>query len=128
MSITPPLECQELHEYQYKTVAAGEIKIIIDYPVSGGYVAFIERIACDLPTEEETTGAIAKMWHDLIVDGVHTKIQYEIPVNKPRIYNPPIVALNKIEWHFYNADSRAHVIAILVEGRLCKPKIAVLKP
>lgn len=122
MSITPPLDCLELHKYEYKTVAAGVTETIIDYPLSGGYVGFIEKIACDLPTEEETVGAIAKMWHDFIVDGVHTKIQYEIPINKPRTYDPPKVARNKIEWRFYNADSKAHIIGILVEGRLCKLK------
>lgn len=116
------LDCRELHEYHYKTVAAGDIAPILDYPVSGNYVAFIEKIACDLPYEEETTGAISKMYHEFIVDGRPTKIEYEIPINKPREYNPPKVAKDRIKWRFYNADSKSHTIGVLVEGRLCKPK------
>ena len=123
MSVTPPLECLGLHEYQYVTVGAGETTFIIDYPVSGGFTAFIEKIACDLPYEETTVGAIAKMWHEFIVDGNPTKIKYEIPINKPRDYDPPIAALSSIKWRFYNADSKSHTIGVLIEGRLCKPKV-----
>lgn len=122
MSVSPQLDCLELHEYKSVTVDAGETTLIIDYPVSGGYVAFIEKIACDLPYEEGTSGAIARMWHEFIVDGVVTKIQYEIPINKPKEYNPPVVASSRVAWRFYNADSRAHTIGVLVEGRLCKIK------
>lgn len=121
MSVTPSLECLELHEYQYITVGAGATEFIIDYAVAGGFTAFIEKIACDLPYEETTSGAIAKMYHEFIVDGTPTKIKYEIPINKPREYNPPIVAMSTIKWRFYNADSKAHVIGVLIAGRLCKP-------
>lgn len=121
MSITKKLECIELHEYKYKTVAAGQTEIILDYPVSGNFIAFIEKISCDLPLEEETTGAIAKMWHERIIDGKPTKIQYQMPINKPYDFNPPLVAEHRIKWRFYNADSKAHVIGVLIEGRLCKP-------
>lgn len=122
MSVTPPLECLTLHEFPYKTVAAGETAVILDYHVTGGYVAFIERISCDLPHEEETSDAIRKMWHEFIVDGVPEKILYEIPIREPRVYDPPIVAHGKVGWRFYNADTKAHIIGVLVEGRLCKIK------
>ena len=122
MSTFPELDCIELHEYRYKTVSAGAIEIIVDYPVTGDFVAFIEKIACDLPYEEQTSGAIAKMWHEFIVDGYPIKILYEIPINKPREYDPPMVAKERVKWRFYNADSKSHTIGVLVAGRLCKPK------
>jgi len=74
VSIIPELECLGLHEYKYVTIGAGETTFVIDYAVAGGYVAFVEKITCDLPTEEETSGAIAKMYHEFIVDGNPTKI------------------------------------------------------
>lgn len=123
MSMTPSLLCIELHEFHHKTVAAGKTEIIVDYRVSGNFVGFIERIACDLPYEEETTGAIAKMFHEFKVDGAPEKIEYEIPISNPRVFDPPKVATKRILWRFYNADSKAHVIGVLVEGQLCKPKI-----
>jgi len=121
--VTPELDRRELHIFEHKAVAAGETVTIIDYPVSGGYVAFIERIACDLPYEEKTEGTIALMWHEFIIDGVPEKIQYEIPINNPRRYDPPKVARTRVKWRFYNADSKSHTIGILIEGQLCKPKL-----
>lgn len=104
-----------LEPYQYATVPAGEIKIILYIPISAGYVGFINEVACDW---------FANTYVEFIVDGaLKEKIEREIPIETPKEYNPPIVAEKWIKFVAHNDDTSDHVFGVLCDGELCKPKV-----
>jgi hypothetical protein len=106
--------------YGYAFVDVGQRVKIFDLPVTGGYTAFIERIACDFQegTDPPKTASVL----ELIIDGVTRKFNYEIQINKPYVFDPPIVAVNWIRWYATNNDTKGHWFGVLVDGRFCRPK------
>lgn len=114
MSVTPNLECLEFpNSFQYVLVASGQTKELFYLPINGGYVGFIDRIACDW--FENTV-------LEFIIDGIPKRIEYEIQINKPYVYEPPLVARRFIRWRAINNDTKDHYFGILCDGRLCKQK------
>lgn len=133
MSMTPPLEFIQFPEhYAYALVESKETKEVFYLPVTAGFVAFIERIACDYieGSNPPATSSVA----ELIIDGFPRKYNYEIQINKPYVFDPPIVARNSIRWVITNNDvpytaddgtakTGAHYYGILVDGLMARPKV-----
>lgn len=109
------LECIAMPEpYQFKTVSAGETETVLYIPITGGYVGFIDEVACDW---------FANTFLEFIVDGaLKEKIEREIPFSTPKEYNPPIVATKWIKFIAHNEDTSDHVFGVLVDGTLCRPR------
>ena len=132
MSMTPPLEYINFpRHYEYAVVLAGETKEIFNLTPDAGYVAFIERIACDWfqGLVPPTTHSVLKF----IVDGFTREYRYEIPINNPYVFDPPIVARNNIKWIVTNNDvagltssgkeqDGSHWYGIQIDGVFCRPK------
>lgn len=115
MSVTPALERIGFPDpYQYAVVPAGETKIVWEMPVSAGYVAFINQIACDW---------FASCFWDFICDGVHRKIEHEFPVTEPNHFDPPIVARKRIKWIFHNEGAVDRTVGVLCDGELVRTKM-----
>ena len=132
VSFDPELEYLQFPEhYAYALVESGETKVIFDMQVSGGYVAFIERIACDWEPGSKPPSTAAVL--ELIIDGVTRRFDYEVQINKPYVYDPPLVARHSIKWRVTNNDV-PHVedgvqktggayFGVLTDGLLCRPKV-----
>ena len=135
MSFTPELEYIQFPEhYAYVLVEAGQTKEVFNIPVSAGFVAFIDRIACDWsegsdPSHVPSTAAVL----ELIIDGFTRRFQYEIPINNPYVYKPQIVARRFIKMRVTNNDvpytasdgtpkTGAHYYGVLIDGIFARPK------
>jgi hypothetical protein len=121
MSVSPELERLQFPEhYAYVLVDVGEKKEVFYLPINGGYVGFIERIACDWfeGTNPPSTCSVVEM----IVDGFPRKFDYEIQINKPYVFDPPIVARKFIRWFVTNKDTKSHYYGIQTDGYLCRLK------
>jgi len=133
MSVVPKLERMQLPDpYKYVLVGSGERKKAFEFLINGGYVAFVERIACDW-TEGSDPPATRSIL-ELDIDGVNRKYEYEIQINKPYVFDPPIVARKYIRWWATNNDvpytaadgsakNGSHYYGILTDGLLCKQKV-----
>ena len=133
MSVTPELEKLQFPEhYAYVLVGSQEKKEVFYLPITAGYTAFIERIACDYfeGSNPPTTSSMI----ELIIDGVTRRFEYEIQINKPYVFDPPMVARHEIKWYVTNNDvpyvddkgaqkTGAHYYGILCDGTLCKIKL-----
>jgi hypothetical protein len=118
--------------YASALVESGETKdvLTINVDASGGYTAFLERIACDWfgGSNPPDTRSIL----ELVIDGVPRRFEYEIQINKPYIFNPPFVARHTIVWRVTNNDvphiengvqkTGAHWYGVLCDGVFAKPK------
>lgn len=132
MSVTPELEVLPFPEhYAYALVESGETKEIFYLRMSGGFKGFIERIGCDW--EEGSDPPATRTTHELIIDGFSRKFEYEIQINKPYIFNPPIVVNNYVRWITANRDvpytaadgtakTGAHYYGVLIDGILARPR------
>lgn len=131
MAVTPELEKIQFPEhYAYALVGSKEKREVYFLPITGGYVGFIERIACDWfeGSDPPNTRSII----EFVVDGFTRKYEYEIQINKPYIFDPPLVARSYIRWYVTNNDvphtesgvekTGAHYYGILCDGFLAKPK------
>lgn len=102
--------------YQYKTVEIGEKVIVWDMPVSGGYVAFIDKVSVDWYVDTFT---------EFIIDGIlKEKIQRTIlDVDSVRLepYDPPLIAEKRVRFIVTNNSDADIVPGILCDGYLCKP-------
>lgn len=93
-------------------MAAGEKATVYYLPVSGGYTAFIDKIACDWA--EDT-------YYEFIVDGVLIeKVKRLIPMDNAESFNPPIISTKSIKWIFHNDSDEGLEVHILCDGSLCK--------
>ena len=134
MSVTPKLDIINFPKhYAYVLVESKETKDVFTLTVegSGGYAAFIERIACDWQAGSnppETSSVI-----ELIIDGYTRRFNYEIQINKPYVFDPPIVALKSIIWRVTNNDvpytatdgtakTGGHYYGVLCDGIFARPK------
>lgn len=117
----PSLEAIAFPEhFAYGSVGIGERKKIFDLPVTAGYTAFIERIACDWFEGTDPMDTMSLL--ELVIDGVTRRFQYEIQINKPYVFDPPIVATNFIRWYVTNNDTKAHLYGVMTDGFFCRPK------
>jgi hypothetical protein len=133
MSVVPELEYLNFPKhYEYAVVLAGETKEIYTLTPDAGYVAFIERIACDwfCGIFPPATHSVLK----LVIDGVPREFRYEIPINNPTVLNPPYVARNSIKWIVTNNDvaglvpsgkmqDGSHWYGCLLDGSYARPKV-----
>ena len=138
MSFVPPLEYMNFPKhYESVLVESKEIKDVFNIKVSGsgGFVAFIERIAFDWtegsdPEHVPSTAAVL----ELVIDGVKRKYEYEIPINNPYIFNPPYVARRNIILRVTNNDvpyqasdgtqkTGAHWFGVMIDGTFARPKV-----
>lgn len=132
MSVTPELERLQFPEhYAYVLVGSLEKKEVFYQRITGGYTAFIERIACDW--FEGSLPPSTRSVLELEIDGFTRKFEYEIQINKPYVFDPPLVARDHIRWWVTNNDvpytaddgsakNGAHYYGILTDGFLAKPK------
>jgi hypothetical protein len=132
MSTTPELEYQQFPEHFISVlVESGETKEVFYTPMTGGFKGFIERIACDY-IEGSNPPATASVI-ELIIDGFTRRFDYEIQINKPYIFDPPIVVKNYFKWRITNNDipyqasdgtqkTGGHIYGILTDGVLARPK------
>jgi hypothetical protein len=131
LSVTPRLEMQQFPEhYAYALVESGETKTILYIRMTGGFVGFIERIACNWT--EGSAPPATRTIHKLIIDGFTREIDYEIQINKPYTYDPPIVVREYIRWITTNNDvpytsegtakTGAHFYGIMIDGVIARPK------
>lgn len=131
MSVTPELERLQFPEhYAYVLVGSREKKQVFYLPITGGYTGFIERIACDWHAGSNPPATRSIL--ELEIDGFTRKYEYEIQINKPYVFDPPLVARNYIRWWATNNDvphtesgeqkDGSHYYGILTDGFLAKPK------
>jgi hypothetical protein len=132
MSYTPLLERINFPEhYSYTLVQAGETKEVYRMRLTGGFVAFIERIACDFI--EGSNPPTTKSTIAFIVDGFSRKFDYEIQINKPYVFDKPLVARREIRWLITNNDvpyqasdgtqkTGGHFFGVLCDGILVRVK------
>jgi hypothetical protein len=129
--VFPELEIINFPEhYTYSLVESKETKEVFYMHVTGGYTAFIERIACDW--QEGVNPPETRSIIELIIDGFTRRFDYEIQINKPYIFDPPLVAKNYIRWKITNNDiphtlngeqkTGGHYFGVLCDGCLAKPK------
>ena len=131
MSVTPQLETIQFpNQYVYVLVEAGQTREVFKTQMTGDFTGFIERIACDWEegSNPPATGTILV----LDIDGFPRTFQYEIPINNPLVYNPPIVVRKYFRWLITNNDkpyvsngvqkTGGHYYGILTDGVLSKPK------
>jgi hypothetical protein len=99
--------------------------------MNGGFKGFIDRIACDW--EEGSNPPATRSILILEIDGVTREFNYAIDINKPYVFDPPIVVRNYFKWRITNNDvpyiaadgtrkTGAHYYGILTDGCLARPK------
>lgn len=95
--------------YQYATVAAGETKTVFLINVPAGHKAYIQR------TGNNWFSSTYLEWKvdDELIEKVQRVIAAVVAA-KPE--NPPIVAVNKIEWIAVNNSSSSQVFEVLQDG------------
>lgn len=132
MSVTPELEYLQFPKhYEYALVESQETKEIFYLLIDGGYKGFIERIAFDW--FEGSNPPATRSTLKLIVDGFTRSFDYQIDLNKPYIFNPPIVAKDYIRFVVINRDvpytasdgsakTGGHYYQVLIDGVLARPK------
>jgi len=122
MSVSPELEKIPFsNHYAYKFVDVGEKKEVLTIRIDGGYTGFIDRITCDWyegTNPPNTTSVI-----ELVVDGFTRRFDYEIQINKPYVFDPPLVARNYIRWFVTNRDTKSHYYGVQCDGYAAKPKL-----
>jgi hypothetical protein len=123
MSVVPEIERLQFPDHFWSALLApGERRKVVDISIegSGGYTGFVERIACDFfGNAPDGTCTL----HEFIIDGFVRSFQYEIEINKPYTYDPPIVARKNIQWYVTNNDTVSHYYGIMIDGFLAKPKV-----
>jgi hypothetical protein len=131
MSVTPELEVVQFPEhYAYVLVDSNEKKEIFYLPMTGGFKGFIDRFAFDW--FEGSNPPSTRSVIEVIIDGVTRKFEYEVQINMPYIFDPPIVVINFIRVVVTNNDvpyvkdgeqkSGAHYYGFMVDGCLARPK------
>ncbi len=133
MSVTPELERTPFPEhYAYVLVGSKQGKEIFYLPITGGYVGFIERIACDWV--EGSNPPATRSILEFEVDGFTRRYEFEIQINKPFVFDPPLVARDHIRWFATNNDvphigsdgsskDGSHYYGVHCDGYLAKPKL-----
>lgn len=100
-------------------IAAGETKLVWAESLSGGFVAFIDRISVTRGDDELGNN---NTYVSFQVDGVEIeKIRREISLNLPDRFDPPIVAEKWIKFYAHNGDIEEHQFEVLVQGCLVRP-------
>jgi hypothetical protein len=135
MSVTPEIERIQFPDpFAYALVGSGVLQQkVFDMAIegTGGYTGFVERIACDW--FEGSNPPATRSILELNVDGFIRQYQYEIQINQPYVFNPPLVARRWIRWYVTNNDvpyvandgtqkDGSHTYGILTDGFLAKPK------
>jgi hypothetical protein len=136
MSVTPEIERVQFPDpYVYALVGSGVIKQQVYYlsiEGSGGYTGFVERIACDWFEGSSPPTTRSTLYLD--IDGFIRTYEYQIQINQPYVFDPPLVATKWIRWLVTNNDvpyiatdgtakNGSHYYGILIDGFLAKPKI-----
>ena len=135
MSVVPELErIQFSQSYNYVFLPSNPgVPVQVWYTkIDGNFVGFIERIAFDWFLGTSNTTATASLIQ-LNIDGFIRSYQYSIDINKPYVFEPPLVARNFISWTITNNDvpglnsqgkqvDGGHFYGILCDGFLAKPK------
>lgn len=100
--------------YQYKTVPAHSHATVWRHRVSGGYVAFVNRVGADW---------YAGSYYIWKMDG-HTqdRIERTIQITEPQPWKPAVVAEREIIFEGYNDTDADLVMAIFCDGTLAKPR------
>jgi len=94
-------------------VNAGETKVVWEMPVTGGFIAFIRKVAFDW---------YGDTYWEFIVDGIPEKIEFTIPSTDPERYDPPIIAYKRIKWIFHNTSTTDRTVGVLCDGELVREK------
>jgi hypothetical protein len=131
VSVTPEIERVQFQQtYACGYFLSGETRELWYIKVDAGYTAFVERIACDWfgGVNPPATGSIVK----LIIDGFPRTFVYQIDLNKPYVFDPPIVAKHFVRWVITNNDvpgivngkqlDGSHYFGVLTDGFFAKPK------
>lgn len=97
--------------YQGKIVNAKTMETVFEIIIPHDAIVFIDKIA--------------NSWYPntiiyFIVDGESEIIKQEIPLNNPRVYDPPIVARNFIRFVAYNNSEEDHYFEVLCDGYYVK--------
>lgn len=132
MSVTPELEYTQFPEhYAYALVESKEKKEVFYLPMTGGFVGFIERLAFDWQEGEDPP--VTQSVIELIIDGFTRKYYYEMQINNPYVFDPPIVVRNNVRVIVTNNDiphtssageakTGAHYYGIMIDGTMARPK------
>lgn len=100
----------DFERYGSASVSANNQRILFNYRIPIDKVAFIDAVACNYAPSCHT---------HLEVDHILKRFSFEAaPVNAPRRYDPPLVALKRIKFTAINEDSSTHSIEGLVGGVL----------
>ena len=120
MSVIPRLESHTIPSpRRHKNVAPGEYKIIWEESMSGGFIAFIDRVSVSRGDSELGNN---DTYVSFQIDGVEIEeIRREISLNMPDRFDPPIVAEKWIKFYAYNGDSVEHNFEVVVQGSIVKP-------
>jgi len=92
-----------------KIIPAGKSDTLIIFDVPKGKKLYIDKIACSY---------YPNCFIDFIVDGFVERIEREIHINNPEVFDPPIVAKSFVKVVGYNFDSIDHAFEFYIDGYL----------
>ena len=97
------------NNHAVKIIPAGKSDILLIFDIPKGKKLYIDRIACSY---------YPNTFIDFIVDGFVERIQREIPINNPEVFDPPILCRSFVKAVGYNNDSIDHAFEFYIDGYL----------
>lgn len=96
--------------FQFRDISVGGSGVVWEFKVPKKYVLFVDRIG---------NNWFPNTYYNLKIDNEIHKIEYTIGnIEKPRVYDPPLVVKDFIIVEAYNNSSLTHTFAFLIDGFL----------
>lgn len=96
---------------QYKTVKAGESRVVFYYKIPNDYVGFIYELANSWYPDTH-------LGWEIDHQPIETLEREIAPLDKPKIIDPPLVVEEEIKFTAYNDDYRDHRFGVFCDGIL----------